>query len=379
MTEPSQASAASDAAPRIAIRSKPPSPKRLSRKVLLSGCALVGGVVTFAVLSGLGASAPRAAAKNIEVAASTSGPPDSIRKISEKYGVSDLPLAPPRDMLWGDHKPPIDAAATNLDPPKDQMWSQKPPQVIAVKSETDPLSAARASPILFGASSGSTARDKDSTLYQGPHAAFLSGRGSADDVLPTSLEAPRSQFELLAGALIPAALVTELNSDLPGRVIAQVTAPVYDTVTGDHLLIPQGARLIGTYDAQTTRGEHRLLLVWNRLILPNGWSINLQGMDASDPAGVAGLRDRTDNHLLGLTGAIAAAAIISVIANNSEGEHEDRGLDQSLGEAAAQQAAQTGGKIVDRALDIKPTLRVRAGAPLRVLVTKDIRLRPYTE
>jgi type IV secretion system protein VirB10 len=107
----------------------------------------------------------------------------------------------------------------------------------------------------------------------------------------------RSRYEIQAGQVIPAALVTALNSDLPGRVIAQVTAPVYDSVSDDHLLIPQGARLIGTYDNGTNYGDQRLLLVWNRLILPNGWSINLQGMEASDPSGASGLRDRTDNHL----------------------------------------------------------------------------------
>jgi type IV secretion system protein VirB10 len=176
--------------------------------------------------------------------------------------------------------------------------------------------------------------------------------------------------------VIPAALVTALNSDLPGRVIAQVTAPVYDSVSGNYLLIPQGARLIGTYDNGTSYGDQRLLLVWNRLILPNGWSVNLQGMEASDPSGASGLRDRTDNHLGRLAGAIGLSAIISVIANESE-DSEGGSLTQSVGDAAAQQAAQTGARIVDRELTVRPTLRAREGAPVRVLVTQDIRLRPY--
>ena len=166
---------------------------------------------------------------------------------------------------------------------------------------------------------------------------------------------------------------------LPGRVIAQVTAPVFDSVTGAHLLIPQGSRLIGTYDNAVAYGDRRLLLVWNRLILPNGWSINLQDMQGADPAGAAGLRDRTDNHLDRLAGAIALSAIISVVANNAEDDDDGASLSQSLGDAAAQEAARTGGSIVDRELSVRPTLRVRAGAPVRVLVMRDIGLRPYRE
>lgn len=183
----------------------------------------------------------------------------------------------------------------------------------------------------------------------------------------------------MAGSVIAGALSTELNSDAPGRVIAQVTAPVFDTVTGAHLLIPQGSRLIGTYDNSVTYGDRRLVLVWNRLILPNGWSINLQNMQGADPTGAAGLRDRTDNHFDRLAGAIALSAIISVVANNAEDDDDGASLSQSLGDAAAQEAARTGGRIIERELSVRPTLRVRAGAPVRVLVMRDISLRPYRE
>ncbi|MEZ5959789.1 MAG: TrbI/VirB10 family protein, partial [Hyphomonadaceae bacterium] len=183
-------------------------------------------------------------------------------------------------------------------------------------------------------------------------------------------------YELQAGHVIPAALVTALSSDLPGRVIAQVTAPVYDSMTGDHLLIPQGSRLIGTYRDGARYGDNRILLAWNRLILPNGWSINLQNMEASDPAGASGLSDRTDNHLDRLAAAVALSSIITVAANEVE-DNESNGIVPSLGDAAAQQAAQTGSRIVDRELTVRPTLRIRAGAPVRVIVSRDIQLRPY--
>jgi type IV secretory pathway VirB10-like protein len=151
---------------------------------------------------------------------------------------------------------------------------------------------------------------------------------------------------------------------------------LFDSVSGNHLLIPQGARLIGTYDSATAYGDRRLLLVWNRLVFPNGWSINLEGMQGADPSGTSGVRDRTDNHLDRLAGAIGLAAIISVVANESE-DDDDQSFSRSVGDAAAQEAARSGGRIVDRELSVRPTLRVRIGAPVRVLVTRDIRLRPY--
>lgn len=195
--------------------------------------------------------------------------------------------------------------------------------------------------------------------------------------MPSRLTPPRSAYELLAGAVIPSALSTELNSDAPGRIIAQVTAPVFDSVTGAHLLIPQGSRLIGAYDSGVTYGDRRLILVWNRLIHPNGWSINLADMQGADPSGAAGLRDRTDNHLGRLAGAVAISAIISVVANNAEDNDDNASLTQNLGDAAAQEAARTGSRLVERELSVRPTLRVRAGAPVRVLVVRDIQLRPY--
>ena len=192
----------------------------------------------------------------------------------------------------------------------------------------------------------------------------------------TAYRPPSSPYELQAGTVIPAALITTINSDLPGRVIAQVTAPVFDSVTGNHLLIPQGARLIGTYDSETVYGDTRVFLKWDRIVMPNGWSLDLGQMEATDPSGASGLTDKTDNHLDRLGGAIALSAVLSILANEAEGD-DDRSFTRSVGDAAAQEAARAGGRIVDRDLNLKPTLRVRPGAPVRVLVTRDLVLEPY--
>lgn len=347
--------------PEIAIRAKPPSPKRLSRKVLLAGTIAAGAVIAFALVNGLSERPDRSTAADEQAVAAASGPPESIAQASAHYDAAALPrgqldfapedLAPPEDPLWANRADDTTAMA-----PISQSAGQAPP---------DPQIVAQTSPIIFASSANATG------------AVSERARDEAEARLDARLIAPRSRYEIQAGHVIPAALVTGLNSDLPGRVIAQVTAPVFDSLTGDYLLIPQGSRLIGTYDNGVTYGDRRLLLVWNRIIFPNGWSMNLREMNATDPSGAAGLRDRTDNHLDRLAGAIGLSAIISVIANESEDDEGDGALAQSVGDAAAQQAAQTGGRIVDRELTVHPSLTIRAGAPVRVLVTRDITLRPY--
>lgn len=359
MTDAAQAEATPP--PNLSIRARPPSPRRLSRKVLMTGALIAGGVIALALFFGL-SERPDRVARQADVQAAAGGPPESIRNASGEYETGDLPnaeLDAPRDMLWGDHQPPEEAA---LQPPEDPAWSGRNDGAAAQAGTPppDPQAIARASPLVFGSD-------------RAPGAT----RATADDErLDTRLTPPRSRYELIAGSVIPAALVTELNSDLPGRAIAQVTANVFDTVTGGHLLIPQGSRLMGTYDSDTSYGDRRLLLRWDRLIFPNGWSISLRSMDGADPSGAAGLRDRTDNHLAHLTGAIALSAIISVVAENSE-DDDDNSVTQSVGDAAATEAARTGSRIVDRELDVRPTLRIRAGGAVRVLVTRDIQLRPY--
>lgn len=341
--------------PDLSLRAAPPSPKRLSRKVIFAGLILAGVVIAFALVSGLSERPDqRGDATEASTATAASGPPDSIRQASADYDASTLSGRFARE-------PDPFADDAELLPPSDPAWanaSAPPASAGAREAPPDPQETARASPILFAG------RD-------------AAARAGADpDRLDARLSPPRSRYELQAGHVIPAALVTALNSDLAGRVIAQVTAPVYDSVSGDHLLIPQGSRLIGTYQSGARYGDNRILLAWNRLILPNGWSINLQGMDASDPSGASGLSDRVDNHLDRLAAAIVLSSIISVAANEVE-DKESSGFMPSLGDAAAQQAAQTGSRIVDRELTVRPTLRVRAGAPVRVLVTRDIQLRLY--
>ena len=126
---------------------------------------------------------------------------------------------------------------------------------------------------------------------------------------PARLTAPSSPNVVQAGSVIPAALITGIQSDLPGQVTAQVTQNVFDSATGRMLLIPQGSRLIGAYDSKIAAGQNRVLLAWDRLILPGGRSIELMRQPGADASGMAGLADRTDHHW----GHMLKAALISTV------------------------------------------------------------------
>jgi type IV secretion system protein TrbI len=177
---------------------------------------------------------------------------------------------------------------------------------------------------------------------------------------------------LQAGSVIPAAMITGIRSDLPGLVTAQVTQNVYDSPTGRVLLIPQGSRLIGDYDAEIAFGQKRILLAWNRLILPDGRSILLDRQPASDPSGFAGLQDRTDFHW----GGVLKAALVSTLlgAGGELGSGSDDNLLRALRRGSQDSIGRAGEQIVGRELNIRPTLTVRPGFPVRVLVTRDILL-----
>jgi type IV secretion system protein VirB10 len=211
---------------------------------------------------------------------------------------------------------------------------------------------------------------------QGHKLAFLNGAVDRHTTSLDRIQPLASPYVLQAGSMIPASLITGLRSDLPGQVTAQVTEDVYDSATGKILLIPQGARLIGQYDAQVQFGQTRALLVWNRLIMPNGNSIVLERQPGADTEGYAGLEDEVDNHW----GAVFKAAILSTIlsvgaeAGTSDSENN---LAQAIRMGASQSINQAGERVVSRSLNIQPTITIRPGFPVRVMVTHDLVLKPY--
>lgn len=204
---------------------------------------------------------------------------------------------------------------------------------------------------------------------------FASARDTGNDLNSGTLVTPVSPNSLLAGSVISASLITGLNSDLPGMVTAQVTQNAFDTVTGSILLVPQGARLIGKYDSVVAFGQRRALVIWQRLILPNGSSVSLDNMPATDPSGYAGLADKVDFHTWTLLKGVAIATVLGVGSELTISGESD--LVEAIRESAQSNTARAGDQITQRNLDIQPTITIRPGAPVRVLVTRDLILAPW--
>lgn len=208
---------------------------------------------------------------------------------------------------------------------------------------------------------------------------FIDGKPDSRIYASATLQTPKSPFQLMSGSIIPAALVTGIQSDLPGETIASVTENVFDTVTGHALLIPQGARLIGQYDSQVAFGQRRVLVVWTRLIMPNGSSIVLDRLPGSDTQGYAGLEDQVNWHWGRL---IAGAAVSTLLGVNAQLVANNAAPNSGSVVIATRQSAQdtvnqVGQELTHRNLDIQPTLTERPGLPLRIVVNRDLVLTPY--
>ncbi len=196
-------------------------------------------------------------------------------------------------------------------------------------------------------------------------------------------EAPRSRYELRAGFVVPGTLISGINSELPGQIVAQVSQNVFDTATGKYLLIPQGSRLVGSYSAQVAYGQSRVLVAWQRIIFPDGKAMDIGAMPGSDSAGYAGFKDKVNNHYLRIFGSalfmsgITAGATLSQPQSNfdfngriSVGNALSQALGQSLGEATSQ--------LIQKNLNVAPTLMIRPGFRFNVVVVKDLTFsKPY--
>ncbi|WP_333780613.1 TrbI/VirB10 family protein [Hoeflea poritis] len=212
---------------------------------------------------------------------------------------------------------------------------------------------------------------------QGRKIGFLNSEVDEAIYNPHTLQDPASPYQIMAGTIIPASLVTGINSDLPGQIIAQVTENVYDAVSGQHLLIPQGTRIIGTYDSVIAFGQSRALVVWRRLILPNGSSVVIENLPATDTAGYAGLEDKVNFHTWRLLKGVALSTLLGVGTELTFGDDEGD-LVTTIRETAQDNANQVGQSLTQRNLNIQPTITIRPGWPLSIIVNKDIVLRPYS-
>jgi type IV secretory pathway VirB10-like protein len=219
--------------------------------------------------------------------------------------------------------------------------------------------------------------DPESLLnMQDRKAAFLNGAVDRKTVSPDRLENPAPRYVVQAGAVIAAALITGLRSDLPGQVTAQVTENVYDSPSGRFLLIPQGSKLVGIYDSQISFGQDRVLLVWTRLLMPNGRSIVLERQPGADTQGFTGLEDEVDQHWSRLAMAAALSTVLGVGAELGA-TNNDSAVVTALRRGSTDSLNQTGQQVVRRNLNIQPTITIRPGFPVRVIVNRDLVLAPY--
>jgi type IV secretory pathway VirB10-like protein len=204
------------------------------------------------------------------------------------------------------------------------------------------------------------------------------GNQRDDGYLQSRLEQPRSPYELKAGAIIPAVLMTGINSDLPGPVVARVREDVYDTISGNYLLIPQGSTLLASYDSAVAWGQERVLLCWHRLVLPNGDAMNLECMPGADLAGAAGLADEVDEHWWRIVKGVAIASLLSAATTSTAGSTTGYNptIPQQWAHGAASEIGRAGEAITRRNIMIQPTITVRPGWSMNVMVTKDMILAP---
>lgn len=203
--------------------------------------------------------------------------------------------------------------------------------------------------------------------------------GSTETRNSGSLQMPASPYQVVAGTVIAAALVTGIQSDLPGDVIATVTEPVYDTATGKHLLIPQGSRILGRYNSQVSYGQSRVQMVWNRIILPDTSSLTLDSLVGTDPAGHAGLEDGVDWHWGRIFAGAALTTLLGIGAELAAPENRQDGNRVVIaGRDGLQDSVnQVGQEMTRRNLNVQPTLTARPGLAVRVIVNRDLVLRPY--
>lgn len=358
---------------------------RLSRKVLACGTALALLLISAAALWALRSSHPHNPA------------PDELYS-TDHHNLADGLTRLPKDYAGiARNVPPLGAAPGDLEHPTVTAEGQSASIGLNAEQQraNQETEAARTSKVFASTTAPiapphsaqevgtSTASSSDETFTQNGQDRKLLFVNAPIDRRTTALERlsrPVSPFVIQAGTIIPAALITGIRSDLPGQITAQVTENIFDSPTGRVKLVPQGARLIGSYDSQVAFGQSRVLLVWTRLIMPNGRSIVLERQPGADAGGYSGLEDEVDSHWKELVGAAALSTLLAVGTEVNAGadvNNTDSDIVQALRRGAGDSLNQTGQQLVRRNLNIQPTLTIRPGFPVRVIVNHDLVLAPY--
>ena len=369
----------------LVLRAKPRRIIRIKRNLLIAGTAI--GCVTLAGLTWLGLSpslihptTPVDQDKNPEKHGVSL--PDQISALPKSY--ADVPQL--GDPLPGDLGRPILEhrrlhGGDSADPEGKNLTAMAGPTVEAARSSglffqlamTNPISPAETVTTEKTAGNDPSLMALGAATSSGPapsaKVAFSEGAGRPSTRDPHALMPGSHAGVVMAGTVISAALITGLNSDLPGMVLAQITRDVPD-LTGRNIAIPQGTKLIGKYDSSVSYGQSRALIVWQRLIWPDGRSLEIDNTPATDSAGFAGLSDGVSFHTVSLLKGIGLSTLLGM--TGELGKSSDDDLIKALRASVQDASNQAGQQFVSRQLDFQPTLTVRPGWPLRVIVQKDL-------
>ncbi|MEO8453868.1 MAG: TrbI/VirB10 family protein [Sphingomicrobium sp.] len=383
----------------LVLRGKPARAIRFKRGVVVAIAALTSVSIVATAWLALRPTTFRIVSHTEDRGEAAKAPTDALSALPSSYG--DAPkLGPP---LPGDLGRPIldqQRAATS----ETEMGSnsaQLAEQAAAAEHQREAaeLKAARESGLLAGSTTAATAAfgppAPDSATSAPPEQArlavdvehdpnaqqrkidFIGASDRGGDINPHGLTASSSPNTLSAGSVISASLITGLRSDIPGLVIAQVTERAYDTATGRILLIPQGSRLIGSYDSVVAFGQRRALVIWQRLILPDGSSLTLDNVPATDPSGFAGLADKVDFHTWSLLKGVILSTVLGVGSSLSFSGESD--LIQAIRQSTQQNTARAGDQLVSKNLQVQPTITIRPGTPVRLVVHRDLILTPWRD
>jgi len=362
-----------------------PKITRLSRKVLAGGTALALLLISGAVLWALRSNHPHNPAHDELYSTDHHNVADGLTMLPQDYGAvpHDVPRLGPASPgnLGSPIGTEVQTAPTGLDA-EQQRANQETEAARTSKvfaSTTGPVTSPHAA---SEGTSTNNALSSDETFTQNGQdrkLLFVNAPVDRRTTSPDRLSRSASPFVIQAGTIIPAALITGVRSDLPGQITAQVTENIFDSPTGRAKLVPQGSKLIGVYDSQVAFGQSRVLLVWTRLIMPNGRSIILERQQGADAGGYSGLEDEVDNHWAELFKAAFLSTVLGVGAELGFGADtgSNTGILQALRLSAANSLNQTGQQVVRRNLNIQPTLTIRPGFPVRVMVNRDLVLQPY--
>jgi len=272
-----------------------------------------------------------------------------------------------------------------------QIAANQPTETDSVSAYKHRLAQLKAAGILNsedGAGAAPQLMNTESSAQEKNNINQFSGNGSDDRWrLDAKPEPPHSPYELRAGFVIPGTLISGVNSQLPGQIMAQTSQDVFDTATGKYKLFPQGSRLVGTYSSEVAYGQARVLVAWQRVIFPDGKAMDIGAMPGADGAGYAGFTDQVNNHYLRIFGSALLMSAITAGASYSQ-QNQNTGINgggiyapnaqSTLSSALGQQLGQATVQMITKNLNIAPTLEIRPGYRFNIIVTKDLTLsKPY--